>query len=325
MARARARTENIETDQLEFFVEEFCCKEQASVPSLGAHDKVMRWKIRVVGVEGQHLAPAPAIGAPPPPDEDAGPRPAVCQTKVIEVHVSKGAASRQNRTEVSVVSDFESIFPGPSVEKAMSRMKEDFNYNWKFRGTVPFLGRAGFYQLDQGKLFEGPGGDSNWIECTIQEQRPDGLFEISAAANPSRPSEMTTYPGISPALMRTKAAEKPLEVPQHVLAISVPKDAPHQTTLLVDNRPMTLFLGRGSPKGSDGSFGGPTEAMKIFVEKDRKNCTVYAGHSLLTHYLSGEPMAGEVKPSKLKKSWVLQLGPFAEHVIEIEEVPDNRP
>lgn len=314
IGRSRARTENIESDKLDFFVEEFFCRDHTAMRSLAAHDKVIRWQIRVVGIEGQHLHPTPAVGAPPPPDEDEGPRPAVCQTKAIEVHIK---THNVRRSEVSVIVDNESIFPGPEFSRPMARMRGDFSYSWKFRGMVPGLHHSGIFELDIGNMFDGPEAESRWIDCVILDQRADGLFEVSAI-DPSRPKEHIMYPGIRAELMRFKDGGKPLEIPEHVLAIEVPKGDPLRTTLLVDDKPMTHYLGRGSPKGMAGGFGGPTPPVNIFVEKDRKSCTIDAGHTLLSHFLSNEVMAGTCTPERRKKTWVLKVGPFAEHVIQIE-------
>jgi len=53
------------------------------------------------------------------------------------------------------------------------------------------------------------------------------------------------------------------------------------------------------------------------VSKDRSAVSVSAGHGVLEHFVSGEVQAKNSEVERLRHSWTIQVGPFAEHTIEI--------
>jgi len=73
-------------------------------------------------------------------------------------------------------------------------------------------------------------------------------------------------------------------------------------------------------------FGRPSPSLRsvqqmpeivLKVSKDRDMVTANAGHQVLSHFVSGEVQAKTFEVERLRRSWTVQLGPFAEHTIEV--------
>jgi len=62
---------------------------------------------------------------------------------------------------------------------------------------------------------------------------------------------------------------------------------------------------------------GPHFGVALEVSKDRKQVSANVGHGILSHFLSDEAKTISENSERSKHTWTFQLGPFAEHSIEI--------
>jgi hypothetical protein len=115
--------------------------------------------------------------------------------------------------------------------------------------------------------------------------------------------------------LREAASQKPLTVPENCLTLEVPKEDPLRATLsLANGELVTHHFGRPSP-----ALAAPQLKSEIAlkVSQDRKVLTASAGHQVLSHFVSGEVQAKTCEVQRLRHSWTIQAGPFAEHTIEV--------
>jgi len=194
-----------------------------------------------------------------------------------------------------------------------AKMAEDFHYQWPFRATIRGVNEVGFFEFSPPHFC-----NSRWFPATITSQRQDGLFEVRAQepdAN-GRMAEMT-YQAVHKDNLREAASGNPLSVSENCLKLEVPKHDPlHASLRLANGEPVTHHFGRASPHLATGQKK-PELALK--VSKDRSMVTGNVGHRVLSHFVSGEVQAVNCDMERLKHSWTLQVGPFAEHTIQIEK------
>lgn len=202
-------------------------------------------------------------------------------------------------------------------------LKDDFEYVWKYRGTVPHLDHVNTYELNLAG-FSPPdqAGKYVWVPCTLVSQRPDGGLEVMAAMDPRLPGQQSRLSCVTASQIRVKVTGKLLEVPGHVLKLLVPKSNPMNATVELDGRKVTHLLGRGPTEDHQ------EQRVKITVPRDRESLTFDCGPQYFRPFLSGEvlaPAAGGrdsprgLPPTKLRQSWILQVGPSVKHEIEIEK------
>lgn len=60
-------------------------------------------------------------------------------------------------------------------------------------------------------------------------------------------------------------------------------------------------------------------SIEMTVDKDRQLVYANAGHSLFKHFISGEARSIASDKHRQRCRWTFQLGPFAEHTVEIEK------
>jgi hypothetical protein len=136
---------------------------------------------------------------------------------------------------------------------------------------------------------------------------PDGLGGIRE----------THYPAIRQEDIRYAETQQPFFVPQRVLRLEVPQSDPARATLSVDERDLiTHYFARPTPN-PDEIAEQPTVSLK--VSKDRKKVTANVGYNLFNHHLKGEVRLVKHQAIKLRHSWTIQIGPFAEHTIQLEK------
>jgi hypothetical protein len=129
-----------------------------------------------------------------------------------------------------------------------------------------------------------------------------------------------SYPAVRAADIREAVTGREFQVPQRTLALEVPVKDPTHAILCVDGHDLiTHYFARATPPPSVGP-----KMINVEVSKDRENAEVDVGHSVLEHYLSNEVRAVTHTAEKRKCSWTLQVGPFAEHTIQIESKITSR-
>jgi len=262
----------------------------------------------------------------------------------IKLHVQE---HKLHSNEVRIECDGESIFQGAGL-RAKSRLTEDFHYEWSFRGTIQGINEPNYFEVHPAHVANY--GGEPWFPATITAQREDGHFEVVAQETDANGRIIeVTYPAVHKVNLREAASKKPLAVPENTLRLDVPKSDPLKAVLSLANgdHDITHHFGRPSPAvtaaernsqlslefskadswTSNGSHmpspavtaAEPNSQLSLKVSKDRSKVTANAGHQVLSHFASGEVQAKTCEVAKLKHSWTVQLGPFAEHTIEISK------
>jgi hypothetical protein len=104
-------------------------------------------------------------------------------------------------------------------------------------------------------------------------------------------------------------------VPEDALILEVPKQDPSQAILkMASGKPITHHFGRPSPP-----LNAQASELRLQVSKDRSLVTANVGHGVLARLVSGEVQAVKSDVERLRRKWTFQLGPFAEHTVEISK------
>lgn len=291
-----ARTTQVSRDEVDFMVLEFSCRDDSMLSGIGKHCKECRWRISV----GSEAAPVE-----------------------IKVNVDKQVIKSE---EVSVEWNGTKVFPSAGASR--SKLKEDFNWRAPFRGTVKGINKKNFFEMRPEHM-----STENWFAATLIEQRDDGMFKVNAVMPDGRGgTKEVFYPAVRTANIREADGMKmPLSTPQRNLVLEVPKSDPMNCLLQVDDEKITHFFGRPTPppkvqrggaqksnsKKSTAEVDRPTILFK--VDKDRTQVSGDCGHSTLAHFLAGAVKNVGQEGNKLKQTWTVQIGPFAQHVIEVEK------
>jgi len=115
--------------------------------------------------------------------------------------------------------------------------------------------------------------------------------------------------------LREALSMKPLTVPENCLMLEVPKQDPlHAVLSLANGELVTHHFGRPSPPRVASQ---KNSEIAVKVSKDRTTLTASAGHQVISHFVSGEVQAKTSEAERLRHSWIIQVGPFAEHKVEI--------
>jgi hypothetical protein len=186
------------------------------------------------------------------------------------------------------------------------RMLEDFNYQLPFRATIKGIKEPNYFELRPSHNTE------LWYPATITSQRHDGFFEVSAwQPDAYGCARAVQYPAVAKADLREAGSGKPLFVPESSLLLHVPKHDPHRAVLSVNGEAVTHHFGRPSPPK------GARSSVDLQVSRDRSSVAANVGHSTLSLFASGGARSVNCEVQRLKHSWTVQLGPFAEHTVKV--------
>jgi len=294
MAKMRkSRTSNIKDAEIDFRVLRFTSHDNAFLSAVGRHSQESRWLVEV-------------IGKPEPVD--------ICVTvdKAImgspEVHVScKG----------------EQVFPTDSHQKA--KLVNDFYWRWPFRGTVRGLLVPDAYEvIPEHSVIE------HWLPATLTQQTDDGHFKATVKMPMVHGGfKAIELPLVKASNIRDAKTHMPLVIPERELVLDVPVKSPLHPTLSVtnagastDEQLLTHLFARRTPPPKKGLMGPPEKQPRVtfHVSKDRTKINASVGCSQLNHFLTGEVRSVEQHTEgKLKKWWRFQIGPFAEHIVQVEK------
>lgn len=227
----------------------------------------------------------------------------------IKLHVQE---HKLHSNEVEIQCNGQPIFHGAGSH-AKAKMTEDFRYQWPFRGAIQGINERNLFEVRP--AHSSYTSCERWFPAVITGQRDDGLFEVSAQ-EPDGSGRITEvkYPAVHKDNLREVGSWKPLAVPEQNLTLAVPKQFPLRAELLVDGEVVTHLFGRPSPPVGATQVK-PEIALK--VSKDRSAVTANVGHQVLSHFVSGEVQAKTSEVERLRHSWTVQLGPFAEHTVTI--------
>merc|ERR1719162_262659 len=230
----------------------------------------------------------------------------------IKLHVQE---HKLHSNEVRIESDGQSIFHGAGPH-AKTKMNEDFHYQWSIQGTIRGINEFNYFEVRPAH-FSTLTGEA-WFPATITGQRQDGQFEV-VAQEPDTNGIIAEvkYPAVHKDNLREAGSQKLLVVPENNLILEVPQRDPLRAVLSMCNGDnITHHFGRPSPPLTAVQ---KSQEIALKVSKNRAEVTANVGHEVLSHFVSGEVRSKTSEVAKLKHSWTVQLGPFAEHTIEISK------
>lgn len=294
----RSRTSNIKDGEIDFRVLQFTCHDNTFLSGVGKHCQESRWLLEVAGQS---------------------------QPVDILVTVDKQVMSAP---EVHVTCNSKQVFPASSKDKA--KLQEDFSWRWPFRGVVRGLQVPDAYHVRSEYSVR-----DEWYTATLTQQLDDGLFKamVKMPAGEGRLKEIE-FPAVKAANIREAMSHRPLALPKCELVLHVPFKNPLHPTLCVakevpglnanSEELITHFLARRTPPPPKGTglatAKAPDQVIKFEVTKDRKSVKASEGYSVLSHFMSGQVRCVDKQVrGKLKKTFKIQIGPFAEHVVELEK------
>jgi len=205
---------------------------------------------------------------------------------------------------VSVECNGSPIFVGESGHKA--KMIEDLHYQWPFRASIRGLGEPDLFELRMPYMH-----GETWVPATITCQREDGFFEATAF------QYGLPIPAVALKDIRENSTGAPPVVPECCLHLHVPHQDPLRASLSMDGsgEQITHCFGRPSPPPV--AKGQELAKVRFQVSQDRSVVSADVGHATLHHFVSGEVRAVKQEFARMRHSWRFQLGPFAEHTVEV--------
>jgi len=269
---------------------QYTCRDQSAITTLSTSCQESNWKIAVGG--GSHVIDLKLI---------------------VDTHLV-------GKPSVGVVCNGKHIFPHSDNDRA--KLKEDLKWQCPFRGTIVGIGERNCFE------FKPEHGDGDlWYAATVLGQREDGLFKV-AVSMPAGEGGLwvVEFPAVKEELLREAEGQKrPVKTPLRSLILQVPMADPKSSTLSVDGSTlMTHFFSRPTPapskeQGGSSLTGLLTPTRTLFrVSRDGSQVTSELGHDQLSHFLSGQVKQIAQDASKDRRTWRLQIGPFATHEIELE-------
>jgi hypothetical protein len=209
---------------------------------------------------------------------------------------------QQHGNDVRIECNGESIFQGAS-EHTVAKMLEDVCYQWPLRANIHGISESNFFECRAPDEI-----CDSWFPATVLSQRDDGLFDVSVLKpNPSSQLMELNYLTVDKTSLREASTGKPVIVPEAALTLEVPKLNPLSATLKAANgKRVSMFFGRLQER-----------ELRFEVSKDRSTITADAGHGTLANLASGEAQSIRSDMDRLRHMWAFQLGPFAEHTVEV--------
>jgi len=269
---------------------QYTCRDQSAITTLSTSCQESNWKIAVGG--GSHVIDLKLI---------------------VDTHLV-------GKPSVGVVCNGKHIFPHSDNDRA--KLKEDLKWQCPFRGTIVGIGERNCFE------FKPEHGDGDlWYAATVLGQREDGLFKVAVSMPAGEGGlRVVEFPAVKEELLREAEGQKrPVKTPLRSLILQVPMADPKSSTLSVDGSTlMTHFFSRPTPapskeQGGSSLTGLLTPTRTLFrVSRDGSQVTSELGHDQLSHFLSGQVKQIAQDASKDRRTWRLQIGPFATHEIELE-------
>lgn len=280
----KMRTQVLDKKSVEFMVLHFSAHDESILTTLGKHNKECRWRV-------QASLESPILD--------------------IVVSVDKGLIGSP---QVNVTCDREQVYPPSGSSSNHSVLRENFQQKWPFRGCIKHIDERNFFEIRPAAT----GGADQWYPATVTKQRDDGRFEALV----EMPSGMggtnhVNFDAVKPMDIRELQSKNKLQLPERFLLLEVPAADPLQATLMIDGSDLvTHHFARPTPAPS----GTPVRSkIHCKVDKERKKVVADVGHVALSRFLSMEPRAVKSEPGMLRHAWIVQIGPWAQHRIEIEK------
>lgn len=273
----------VDMNDLDVMVLSYSCFNENSKKSLGPDCYEATWKVRV----GQNPTPI-----------------------VIQVHVDRSNPGVPN---VRITSDGECIFPKDSTCE-MAKIRGDFQHKWHFTGSIEGMHETNHFEILTTLSQE-------WLPATMLCETPEGCYDMVAEMPDSQGGfKYVVFPGVSKGDIRYASSHKIPEARERFLMLEVPAQDPANAVLSVDDCELvTLYFARPSP-----APGGPCRSLHLQVSQDRTEVLANMSHLALTDFMKSEVRAVDdvwhyQAQDVLKRSWIIQLGHFAEHSIQLEK------
>jgi hypothetical protein len=219
---------------------------------------------------------------------------------------------------VGITSNGSRIYPTDGCgEKA--KIRGDFQHKWQFIGAVHGMHKYRFVEMR-------PDMSSEWLPATLTGQNRDGLFDVEAEMPDGAGGLMqVAFANVERANIREASSHSDIKTRRRYLMLEVPAQDPLQAVLSIDNCELvTHYFARPSPPPVPQEV--PPHSLELSISKDRRTVTANVGHCLLKHFASGKVKAVEEssreessRENSTRRAWTIQLGPFANHRIEIKQ------
>eukprot|EP00928_Gymnodinium_smaydae_P055436 TRINITY_DN3898_c0_g2_i1.p1 TRINITY_DN3898_c0_g2~~TRINITY_DN3898_c0_g2_i1.p1 ORF type:complete len:507 (-),score=58.47 TRINITY_DN3898_c0_g2_i1:2102-3571(-) len=288
MVRTSAPLATTTRDRADILIEEYTCVDSHDTLPFGKfrpRTKTLSWRVQVPGLEQE-----------------------------LDVRVRVHAAGLVFGPEVNVTVGNSQLFP---LDKTRQRYQlgEDFEHSWTVYATLRDLSepyKESFYEVKPDASLD------TWYPATLTSQRGDGTFEawvtMPNVVGIPRPY---FFPAVCICDIREARTKKPLQIDQKTLVLRVPSDDPMTASLTVEgDKPEVAALARWTPFASDAVTVSPS--LQLNVSKYRTHISSSVGHSVLSHFLSGEVRNVSQEDRRLRKSWTIEVGPGILHTIEIK-------
>jgi hypothetical protein len=241
----------------------------------------------------------------------------------ISVQVEKGV---MGKAEILVKDGDQSLFP-IGTENSKASLTEDFVQRWNFCGRAAGLHESNFYevQIAAEANFEDLEDKelpsvSTWHPATLTRQLADGTFEVLASVpDGSGECKQVVRSSVTACDLREMRTRKRIHVPWRYVKLAIPKANPLQAAVFTGNgEPILSLLAMPTPPigGLDAELASMV-SMRLDRTRSFLDCDISA--AALEHFMSGEVRQGDSQVERWMKAWTLQLGPFAEHAVQIEK------
>jgi len=208
-----------------------------------------------------------------------------------------------NASAVSIESNGQAVLHGAGPNRK-AEMTEDLCYEWPIHETSD---RSNVISIDD------VGAHPKRL-CT--EAPMDSQYSIRSSIR-SNNSSLVAVPANHPTMRATSSGHRVswASLPDiSSLKLHVPKQDPSRAVLSMDGE--TVSFGKPSPPHLDNE---DKPKIRLQLSKDRSIVQANVGHSILSHFMSGEVRADTSRLGKLMRSWTVELGPFANHTITVSK------
>lgn len=270
-------------DDLDVMVLSHSCFDAKALGNLGAGGHEATWKVQV----GHNPSPI-----------------------VIKLLVD---TSHLGTPRVTILSNDSRIFPTDDGCD-MSKIRGDFQHKWQFSGAVFGMHKHRFVEMR-------PDAGSEWLPATMTGQSTEGFFDVEAEMPDGVGGLMkVAFADVDKANIREASSHADVRVRRRYLMLEVPAQDPLQAVLSIDNCELvTHYFARPSPPPAPVGSARPSLALR--VSRDRRRAAANVGRRVLEDFAAGRVRAVAESPLEdlARHAWTLNLGPFAEHCVEIEK------
>lgn len=279
----KMRTQVLDRKAVDFMVLQFSAHDDSMLNTLGKHNKECRWKIQ-----------------------------ASLESPLLDIVVAIDK-SLVGKPQVNITCDTEQVFPPRDSNSKHQVLREDFEMKWPFRGSAKGINEKNWFEIRPAT-----NNVEQWFPATITKQRDDGRFEaLVEMPNGTGGVNQVKFDALKKEDIREASSKKPLNLPERFFVLMVPMENPLLAEIKIDGTELvTHYFARPTPVPRQTHC---RSKITCKVDKDRRKVNADIGHVALSRFLSMEPRAVKSEPGTLRHAWTVQIGPWAQHRIEIEK------